>query len=67
MNAQPIRPNSALIHSLQCINLYNGSEPFWAIPAAFFNIHFSQENKVKAEVDKGKGNKKRYQTVRNVE
>ena len=54
------------IHSLQCTNLYNGSEWFSSIPAAFYNIHFSQENKLRAEVDERKGNKNRYRTIRNV-
>jgi len=66
MNEKLVGPNSTHIHPLHCINLYNGSERFSSISSAFFNIHFSQENKLKTEVDEIKGNKKRYQTIRNV-
>jgi hypothetical protein len=60
MNEQPVGPNSTYTHPLQCIKLFS------SISAAFFNIHFSQENKLKAEADEREGNKKRYQTIRNV-
>jgi len=59
MNAKLVGPNSAHVHSLQGLNQYNGGERFWSIPAAFFNIHFSQENKLIAEVDERKGNEKK--------
>jgi hypothetical protein len=67
MNGKLVGSKSTHIHPLQCINLYNGSERFSSISAAFFNINFSQEKKkLKTEVDERKGNKKRYKTIRNV-